>query len=132
MREMARVPISSSTSNGITTYTYDGNADPVYTQAELISEKPFDIGTVDEASTKVIFQLDPSTAYINGFRYDFQDKVNIISDKARDSSHIKLKENINISLQQGNYIEIDVHDNPHYQLSGTGTQAEPNPRTNVA
>ena len=126
VREMARVPLSSSTVDGITTYSYDGNADPVYTQAELISEKPFDIGTVDEASTKVIFQLDPSTAYINGFRYDFQNKINVISDKARDASHVKLKENINISLQQGNYIEIDVHDNPHYQLSGN------NPRTNVS
>ena len=126
VREMARVPLSSTTVDGVTTFSYDANADPVYTQSELIDQKPFNIGTVDEASTKVIFQVDPSTAYINGFRYDFQDKINLISDKARDDSHVKIKKNINISLQQGNYIELDVHDNPHYQLSGN------NPRTNVS
>jgi hypothetical protein len=118
VRELARIPVSSSTVDGVTTYTYDGDDDPLYTSAELISQKPFGIGSVAEASTKVVFQLDPSTAYLNGFRYDFQDKVNVISDKARDDSHVKSKTNINISLRQGNYIELDMHDNPFYQLSG--------------
>ena len=118
VREMGRVVLSSETVNGITTYNYDSTNDPLYTSAELVAQQPFGINTIEEAEKKVIFQLDPSTAYINGFRYDFQDKVNILSDKARDESHIKSKTGINISLQQGNYIELDMHDNPFYQLSG--------------
>lgn len=126
VREFSRVATGTQTINGVTSNTYSNGPDPVYTEGDLTTQRPFGIATTDEAQTKVIFQLDPSTAYVNGFRYDFQDKVNLVADKARGISHVKERKGINLTLPQGNYVDIKLYDNPHY------SPAPINPRTNIS
>jgi hypothetical protein len=125
VRDFSRIATGTETINGVVQNTYSTGPDPLYTESDLINQKPFGISTTTEGDKKVIFQLEPSTAYVNGFRYDFQDKVNLISDKARNLAHIRERTDVNLSLAQGNYIELELYDNPHYSPAGV------NPRNQV-
>lgn len=109
---------------------YDERVDPVYYGNELNELKPFGITNVKDSEKRFIIQVEPSTAYVNGFRYEFQDKTLISVPKGRPQNtlfptyHTGSKTGESFTFPVGNYFEITVPDSPTYfslaPLSGKG------------
>ena len=57
------------------------------------------------SSAKMIAALEPSIAYVKGYRIEILKKQEIITDKARET---QTRENITVQAVQGSYIELDT------------------------
>lgn len=69
----------------------DGTNNGRYLGAELDKagyEVPISVPDLDDAKIKFYTGLEPSTAYVNGYRIQSLEKIGIIGDKARDISDI--------------------------------------------
>lgn len=91
--------------------------DPVYTSDEISSQNPFGITSVEESTKKFILQVEPSIAYVNGFRYEFKDKTTLAINKARTT---RLVSNYDLTFPVGNYFDITLPDSPTYNSPSRG------------
>ena len=94
---------------------FDQDVDPLYTQEQLLSEVPFGVSDDVEAKTKFIVQVEPSTAYVNGFRYEFPEKTTLAVDKAQS---VALESGVEIISNQGNFIDVETRDVAVYNTPG--------------
>ena len=87
-----------------------------YTSSTLVAERPFGVATESVARTKAIVELEGSTAYLNGFRYDFPQKSTIPIDRARSTDD---ETNTGFSQTVGNYVDVLLNNSPHGLLNNS-------------
>jgi len=91
-----------------------------YYSAEKIEEGPiFGINNEDDAKDCYVAEIDTSTSYVNGYRYDYPKKVLLKGDKARTDSRF---EDTQFTIRYGNYVEMNIDeagDVPHPTISST-------------
>ena len=62
--------------------------------------------TVEEAAKEhMILEIDPSVAYVEGYRIKLDDKLPLLAEKSRETESF---ENIDISMSRGNYIDVAI------------------------
>ena len=109
---------------------YDETVDPVYYGSELGDLQPFGITNIKDSEKRFIIQVEPSVAYVNGFRYEYIDKTQLSVPKARPQNslfpnyHTGTKTGESFTFPVGNYFEITLPDSPNYNnlspTSGVG------------
>jgi hypothetical protein len=78
-----------------------------YTSTQINDISPFDVTTVATAETHYALEIDTATAYVKGLRREFPSKVSLKGDKARE---VDTEENIDFTIQYGNYVDIKFDD----------------------
>lgn len=79
----------------------------VYTSKQITDLSPFDVTTDTVAETHYALEIDTATAYVKGNRRIFPSKVTLKGDKARE---INTEENVDFTIQYGNYVDIKFDD----------------------
>lgn len=85
-----------------------------YTESEIEDNKPFNVSTLIDARKKFLVELEGSTAYLNGFRYEFPQTTTLAVDRSRA---VESPLTSAISFDVGNYVDIELKDSPHGRFS---------------
>lgn len=97
-----------------------------YTLNQIQLNNPFSIDeiaanlgitTIDAAKRHAILEVDPSVAYIEGYRIELDDKLPLLMEKSRETETF---ENIDVSMSRGNYIDVVLDPNDENVNFGNG------------
>ena len=82
-----------------------------YTSSDLAQNEPFGITTESDARKLLLTEIDPSVAYVEGYRVDLAEKRGVVVDKART---LESTEGVYVAAIRGNYIDVvwDAENNP--------------------
>ena len=81
----------------------DGTNGGRYTENYITTNSPFGISTAGAAADKLIVEIDPSVAYVEGYRIELANKYPIMIDKARTTNTLT---DVNLAVQRGNYVDV--------------------------
>tara|TARA_X000001382_G_scaffold98159_1_gene72564 strand:+ start:313 stop:6288 length:5976 start_codon:yes stop_codon:yes gene_type:complete len=102
---------------GVRNFLNENQNEGRYDSPTITSEKPFGVSTVAAAKSKFLVEINGSTAYLNGFRYDFPQKTSIAVDRARTSTTIT---DAGLSFNVGNYVDISLDASPSVLAKNAG------------
>ena len=100
---------------GIRNFLNENQNEGRYTSGTISAERPFGVASDNDARSKFIVEINGSTAYVNGFRYDFPQKTTLSVDRSRAFDSIT---SAGFTFGVGNYVDIDIKDSPHNALGG--------------